>query len=107
SMALCALIWEIACMTHPSSAFRILTEQSLPHGWLAAVSLPSPDSHAQALAALDHSDRALPTEERELAGALGEIRRAAFVGGRLALRVALARAAPDAGIGAVLRTRRG
>jgi 4'-phosphopantetheinyl transferase EntD len=63
-----------------------------PHGWLAAVTIP-PEG-----AALQDAVRArLPEDEARLAAAHGPVRARAWLGGRLALREALARAGLGAG----------
>jgi enterobactin synthetase component D len=63
-----------------------------PHGWIVAVTIPP------AGAALEAEARArLPEDEVRMAAALGPARSRAWLGGRLALREALARAGLEAG----------
>jgi 4'-phosphopantetheinyl transferase EntD len=71
----------------PTPAFELVLE----HGLCTAVSLPGAPEAADALA-----QAALRPEERALAATLGGVRRTTWVGGRVALRLALERAGLDA-----------
>jgi len=64
----------------------VLFDWTLDHGRCVAVALPEDDAAIVAMA----SESLLP-EEREAAAALGPVRRRGWVGGRVALREALAR----------------
>jgi enterobactin synthetase component D len=87
--------------------FRLVTEQLLPHGQLAAISMPAASSTPMTDETLREGlDRLLP-EERALALALALPRRASFVGGRLALRSVLAKVQPGLDTTPILRTARG
>jgi phosphopantetheine--protein transferase-like protein len=94
-------------MESPDADFRILSEQLLPHGQLAAVRLPVTRSDEELRATLARSEPQLLPGEQELAGLLAVPRRVSFVGGRLALRSALTVIAPDARTTPVLKTTRG
>jgi enterobactin synthetase component D len=81
--------------------FDIAFAIDLPHGACVAVHLPARD----ALVAADDV-ATLATEERAFADALAPNRRAAWIGGRVALRAAAARAGVSS-LGAILATPRG
>ena len=65
---------------------QVLFDETLDHGRCVAVVLPEGDEAIAAMAA----ERLLP-EEREVAASLGPVRRRGWVGGRVAMREALAR----------------
>ena len=65
---------------------EVLFDVTLDHGRCVGVALPDEDAAIAAMAA----ERLLP-EEREVAAALGPVRRRGWVGGRVAMREALAR----------------
>jgi enterobactin synthetase component D len=65
---------------------QVLFDETLDHGRCVAVVLPEGDEAIAAMAA----ERLLP-EEREVAAALGPVRRRGWIGGRVAMREALAR----------------
>ena len=64
----------------------ILFDRTLDHGRCVGVALPEGEMALEAMAA----DKLLP-EERDAAAALGPARRRTWIGGRVALREALAR----------------
>jgi 4'-phosphopantetheinyl transferase EntD len=65
---------------------QVLFDETLAHGRCVGVALPEGDEAIAAMAAAS-----LLPEEREAAAALGPVRRRAWVGGRAAMREALAR----------------
>jgi 4'-phosphopantetheinyl transferase EntD len=65
---------------------EVLFDETLDHGRCVAVTLPEADAAVTTMAA----ERLLP-EEREAAAAFGAVRRRGWVGGRVAMREALAR----------------
>jgi phosphopantetheine--protein transferase-like protein len=92
----------------PSAPPLAITARRLvPHGRLAAVALPATVGDAALQALLASARRAMPADEWALAESFALPRRLAFVGGRLALRDALASIAPEHATSPVLRTARG
>ncbi len=87
--------------------FALLTQSTLPHGVLSAVRLPDSKDEQRALESLQAVQQRLHLDEQELANALAVPRRVSFVGGRVALRDALQRVAPDHQSHPVLRNARG
>lgn len=90
-----------------NSDFNLVLQSTLPHGVLSAVRLPSASDAASTEAALHIARPQLLPDEQALADALSVARRVSFVGGRIALRAAMATVAPNAQASAVLRTARG
>jgi enterobactin synthetase component D len=86
---------------------RLVAQQPLPHGELAAVSLPIVSADHDVDAALAEARAQLRPDEWAMADALARPRRLAFVGGRVALRTGLAAIAPEQADAPVLRTARG
>ncbi len=94
-------------MPASDAPFRVIAKQLLPHGRLAAVELPAVSPDASLLETLANGERTLHAAERELAQGLAVPRRISFIGGRVALRAALASVLPATRDFAVLRTPRG
>lgn len=94
-------------MNSTNAAFRVIIEQSLPHGHVAAVLLPFASPEKNLDEALAEGERSLHAAERELAHNLAVPRRLSFVGGRVALRAALSAVSPATREHPVLRTLRG
>ncbi len=94
-------------MNHADTPFRVIAEQKLPHGRLAAVSLPLSSLETGLHDALTYGEDALLTEERALAQGLALPRRISFIGGRVALRAVLSEVMPETRTLPVLRTPRG
>jgi len=87
--------------------FALLTQSTLPHGVLSVVRLPDAKNEQRALESLRAVQERLHHDEQELANALPVLRRVSFVGGRVALRDAISRVAPNEREHPVLRTSRG
>ncbi len=85
----------------------ILAQTVLPHGMLTAVRLPQIAGNHELYEAMREALIDMPEAERLLAEALALPRRLAFVGGRVALREAIAHINPERRDHAVLKTARG